>query len=117
MSFASRPLAALVIAACTALSACTSDNDPIRPSLSTPSSLTRTDLALDLIADQYIVTFHDDVGDPAALASTLVAASGGSLLHVYTHTIKGFAARIPASGVAAVAAHASVAQVEQDQLD
>lgn len=54
------------------------------------------------IDNQYIVVFKREVAEPAALAAQLAQQQGGRLLHSYRHTIKGFAARLPAAAVAAL---------------
>jgi subtilisin family serine protease len=68
------------------------------------------------VPGQYIVVFHDNVADPALLARQLVTTAGGSLLHVYTSAIKGFAAKLPALGVDVVRGNPAVASVEPDQM-
>jgi aqualysin 1 len=65
------------------------------------------------IPDQYLVVLRDDVRDVAAMAGQLGA--GGDVLHVYQHTVKGFAARLPAQAVAALARNPLVQWVEADQ--
>jgi aqualysin 1 len=105
-------LGVLVLSACSDL--------PRDASITGPSDLARqasTEAGSELIPDQYIVVFRGDVTDPAALAGTLVTTAGGSLLYVYTHALKGFAARLTEAGVALVRAHPSVERVEQDRMD
>src|SRR5207249_2417162 len=50
------------------------------------------------------------------VATDLVNAAGGSLLHVYTSAIKGFAARLSAPAAAALEGNPLVAHVEADQV-
>ena len=68
------------------------------------------------VPGQYVVVFHDNVADPAALARQLVTTAGGSLLRVYTSAIKGFAAKLPALAVDVVRGNPAVALVEPDQM-
>src|SRR3989441_797131 len=68
------------------------------------------------VPGQYIVVFGDGVADPAALAPALVTSAGGTLLHVYTSAIKGFAARLPALAVDALRLNPAVASIEPDQV-
>jgi subtilisin family serine protease len=64
---------------------------------------------------QYIVVFRDAVADPRGLAHQLVQAHGGSLLFTYTSAIKGFAARLPAPAVRALALNPLVSYIEPDR--
>ncbi|HEV8304259.1 MAG TPA: S8 family peptidase [Gemmatimonadales bacterium] len=64
---------------------------------------------------QYIVVFRDAVADPRGLARQLVQAHGGSLLFTYTSAIKGFAARLPAPAVRALALNPLVSYIEPDR--
>lgn len=66
------------------------------------------------IPNQYIVVFKDDVAQPAALAAQLARQSGGQLVHVYGAALKGFAARLSAAAVSALAKNPNVAYIEQD---
>ena len=68
------------------------------------------------VPGQYIIVFGDGVTDPAALATALVTSAGGTLLHVYTSAIKGFAARLPALAVDALRLNPAVASIEPDQV-
>lgn len=65
------------------------------------------------IPDQYLVVLRDDVRDVAALAGQM--AAGGEVLHVYQHTVRGFAARISSRAAAALAVHPLVQWIEADQ--
>src|SRR2546430_17726436 len=65
---------------------------------------------------QYFVVLQDNVADPATVARDLVSSAGGSLLHVYTSAIKGFAARLSAPAAAALEGNPLVAYVEADQV-
>ena len=65
------------------------------PAQQTPDTANRP-AAVETVPGQYVVVLQDNVADPASVARDLVSASGGSLLHVYTSAIKGFAARLSA---------------------
>jgi subtilisin family serine protease len=68
------------------------------------------------VRGQYIVVFKDEVQDVPGLSKRLTSAHGGSLRHVYSNALKGFAARLPEQAAAALARHPQVSYVEQDQL-
>jgi subtilase family protein/peptidase inhibitor I9 len=68
------------------------------------------------IPGQYIIVFKDEVKDVPGLAKGLTSAHGGSLRHVYSNALKGFAARLPEQAAAALARNPHVSFVEQDQL-
>jgi len=70
----------------------------------------------EVVPGQYIVVFSDRVADPASVATALVRGLGGTMLHVYTSAIKGFAARLPASAAGALRQNPLVASVEPDQV-
>jgi len=67
------------------------------------------------IMDEYIVVFHNDVGDPGAEARQLAAANGATIRFVYASAIKGFAAHMSSAAAAALARNPNVDYVEQDQ--
>lgn len=68
-----------------------------------------------VLPDRYLVVLRDDVPDVASQARQLAAAAGGEVLHTYRHTIKGFAARLPAQAVTALSRNPNVRWVEADQ--
>lgn len=70
----------------------------------------------DVIPDQYIVVFHDNVSRPRDAAQDLGRRYGLGLLHVYEHAIKGFAARIPAAALSAVARDPRVQFISEDRV-
>jgi len=77
----------------------------------------------ELIPDQYIVVFKEDLVTAASvssIAADMVATDGGEMLHVYDEALQGFAARFPAGTGAEVAARLQqderVAYVEQDGM-
>src|SRR3989454_85521 len=85
------------------------------PAQQAPDTANRT-AAVEAVPGQYIVVLQDNVADPATVARDLVNAAGGSLLHVYTSAIKGFAARLSAPAAAALQGNPLVAYVEADQV-
>ncbi len=68
-----------------------------------------------IVPDQYIVVFTDDVRDPPGLAHGLARAHGGSVLFTYEYAIKGFAAQLPAQAAEAISRNPNVAYVEPDR--
>jgi subtilisin family serine protease len=70
----------------------------------------------DVIPDEYIVTFRDDVADAPGLARQLVAQHGGTVRFTYTAALRGFAARLPAQAIEALQRNPRVAGVEADRL-
>jgi hypothetical protein len=66
------------------------------------------------IPDQYIVVLRDDVVSPRAAAADLASRHPVSVLHVYEHALKGFAARVPSGRVAALQADSRVLYVQPD---
>ncbi|MPZ68115.1 MAG: S8 family serine peptidase [Actinobacteria bacterium] len=69
----------------------------------------------ELAAGRYVVVLED-----SAVAGTVAAAQaatfGFDVLHVYSHTLQGYAAKMPASVAQAVAALPGVKWVEQDRI-
>src|SRR5256885_4445454 len=88
------PSAARIVALAflAALAGCESLSNPAQQ---TPDPGNRT-AAVESVPGQYIIVLQDNVADPATVARDLVTAAGGSLLHLYTSAIKGFAARLSA---------------------
>jgi subtilisin family serine protease len=70
------------------------------------------------IAGQYIVVFRDNVSDAPGLGRQLARQLGGQFLHGYSHTIQGFALRLPSQAasraVQALQKNPNVAYVESD---
>jgi aqualysin 1 len=66
------------------------------------------------VPGQYIVLFNSAVPDAPGLANALVRAQNGTLLHVYQHAVKGFAARLSPEAAAALENNPNVERVEQD---
>lgn len=77
-------------------------------------------VAGDLIADSYICVFKKIAvsrGQVQSEAHRAVQAQGGQVTHVYSSTVRGFAARMPAPAVAQMRAkNPSIAYCEQDQI-
>ena len=92
--------------------ACESASNPAQPASEVFDQAT----AGETVPGQYIVVFQNSVADPASVATELVNTAGGSLLHVYTSAIKGFAARLPAPAADALGRNPLVASVEGDQV-
>src|SRR6266480_2482274 len=109
MQSAARVVALAFLAA---LAGCESMSNPAQQ---TPDPGNRT-AAVESVPGQYIVVLQDNVADPATVARDLVSSAGGSLLHVYTSAIKGFAARLSAPAAAALEGNPLVAYVEADQV-
>ncbi len=72
------------------------------------------------LPDQYIVTLKADAARATpvrTLAQRLVGnVGGGEILHTYDRALKGFAVRLPAAAIEALAASPLVERVEQDQF-
>src|SRR5207249_1890622 len=90
------------------------DTRPVGPGGPADSAVQRA--GPELVPGQYIVVFHSAVTDPGTVATALVSGLGGTMLHIYTSAIKGFAARLPASAVGAIQRNPLVASVEPDQV-
>jgi aqualysin 1 len=66
------------------------------------------------IPDSYIVVFKDSVANPAAEAQSLMRGRGGQINFIYSNSIKGFAATLPAAAVEALRKNPNVDYIEQD---
>src|SRR2546429_1764026 len=109
MQSAARVVALAFLAA---LAGCESMSNPAQQ---TPDPGNRT-AAVGSVPGQYIIVLQDNVADPATVARDLVTAAGGSLLHVYTSAIKGFAARLSAPPAVVLHGNPLGASVEADQV-
>ena len=67
------------------------------------------------IPDQYIVVLQDTAGEPARVAQEMAQEHGLTILQVYEHSLRGYAARIPSENVAAVVADDRVLYVAEDR--
>ncbi len=65
-------------------------------------------------AQGYIVVFKDSVPYPVSVALEHSRRFGADLRFVYQHALKGYAGRLPAASIAALAADPRVASVEPD---
>jgi subtilisin family serine protease len=70
----------------------------------------------DVIADEYIVTFRDDVADAPGLARQMAAQHGASLRFTYSAAIRGFAAHMSARAAEAIRRNPMVHAVEADMV-
>lgn len=68
------------------------------------------------IPDRYIVVFDDDVSDAPGLARRLVADGGGELHYTYRHSLRGFAATLPAAALEALRRNPRVKYVQEDRI-
>lgn len=69
----------------------------------------------DVVPDQYIVVFNDDVSDVSATATSLVDQHRAGLRHVYDSALKGFSAHMSAEEAAELAANPAVASVQPNR--
>jgi len=104
---------ATVVAFALAFAAC---QDASRSVDTGPGEATTQRTGPEVVPGQYIVVFSGPVADPASVATALVRGLGGTMLHVYTSALKGFAARLPASAAEALRQNPLVASVEPDQV-
>ncbi len=88
---------------------------PLAAAQTTGQAATHRFGASQAIPDRYIVVFNDNVGNPRSEAEAMVRGNNGRLHHVYTNTLKGFAATLPEAAVQALRQHPNVNYVEQDQ--
>lgn len=63
----------------------------------------------------YIVVLRASAGDPGPVASAILGAHGGRLLHTYRHALLGFAAELPPQAVEALARNPWVDFIEPDR--
>jgi len=104
---------ATVVAFALSFAAC---QDASRP-VDTGSNETATQrTGPEVVPGQYIVVFSDRVADPGSVATALVRSLGGTMLHIYTSAIKGFAARLPTTAADALQQNPLVAFVEPDEV-
>jgi subtilisin family serine protease len=65
---------------------------------------------------RFIVTLHDSVADPAAVARQHTALRGAAVHQIYSHSLKGYAATLPEIAVAALLGDSRVAGIERDGI-
>jgi subtilisin family serine protease len=104
---------ATVVALALSFAACQDASRPVDTG-SSETALQRT--GPEVVPGQYIVVFSDGVADPATVATALVRSLGGTMLHIYTSAIKGFAARLPTAAADALQRNPLVAFVEPDEV-
>jgi len=68
-----------------------------------------------VVPDHYIVVLRDGTPDPPVVAQDLGRRHGLAVGHVYANALKGFAARIPAGALAAVARDPRVDFISEDR--
>ncbi len=114
-----RTLKKMAVLSCLTLGACGAplELEEGGAQLASDQSLLRPDNTL--IQDQYIVVLKDALPGHAAIQARSVAeehaaGSGGKLLHVYEHAVKGYAIRLSESRARALANDPRVKYVEQD---
>lgn len=113
-------LAAVSLVTCLTLAACGS---PQETGEAAPLSTATQGLQQrgDAIRDQFIVVLQDDVPGQAAIDARAVAEEhaarhGGELLHVYEHSLKGYAIRLSEAKARALASDPRVKYVEPDRV-
>jgi len=104
---------ATVVALALSFAAC---QDASRPVDTGSSETALQGTGPEVVPGQYIVVFSDGVADPATVATALVRSLGGTMLHIYTSAIKGFAARLPTAAADALQRNPLVAFVEPDEV-
>ena len=104
---------ATVVVLALSFAACQDASRPVDTG-SSETALQRT--GPEVVPGQYIVVFSDGVADPATVATALVRSLGGTMLHIYTSAIKGFAARLPTAAADALQRNPLVAFVEPDEV-
>ena len=104
---------ATVVVLALSFAACQDASRPVDTG-SSETALQRT--GPEVVPGQYIVVFSDGVADPATVATALVRSLGGTMLHIYTSAIKGFAARLPTGAVDGLRQNPLVAYVEPDEV-
>ena len=68
------------------------------------------------IPGQYIVVLKDQGTTPSGVASFIAANPTGEVIHTYTRALRGFAARLTPTELAALRSDPAVEYVEQDQV-
>lgn len=90
-------------------------DDLTTPSPGSPALSRSAGSAAGAIPDQYVVVLRSSVHDVAALTEELVTAPGDSVLFVYEHALRGFAARLSPATVRGLARSPHVARITQDE--
>jgi subtilisin family serine protease len=97
------------------VAACGDAGTPASPMAPQPDEVSSASTS-EVIPNQYIVVFRDQVSDASPRAHQRIAVSGGVLRHIYTTAIKGFSAVLSPTAVAALRDDPDVAYIEQDQV-
>ena len=98
---------------------CRPDPVGVAPTLPVPADQVRTDRAPeagDTIPDQWIVVLRPSAADAPRHALRLTRVHRGVVRATFARAIRGFAARLPASEVAALRADPDVVSVEPDRV-
>ena len=72
--------------------------------------------AAEVIPGRYIVLLRPGAADPGALGAATVAASGGTLHHVYRTALLGFAASLPEQAIRGLENNPNVERIEPDMV-
>jgi hypothetical protein len=80
------------------------------------ASLVTDESQRQVIPNQYIVVFKQDVTSPGGLAQRLATQHRLELRHTYRNSIKGFSAVVPERAVEVLRAHPMVQLVEQNSF-
>jgi subtilisin family serine protease len=107
-----RKLPFVVCAAVLAVAGCRDGSSPSEPGAIDPQ------LARDgqVVPGHYIVVFNDDVSDVAAEAQRRVEAHQGTLKHLYTYALKGFAAELSDVAVEELRQDPRIRLIEPDRV-
>ncbi len=113
-----KPISRTVFALSTVLLASCGDNASTSPAAPDDAVLSAAESPVigEVIPDQYIVVFNENVADAPGLAKLLAAQEGAALRHTYSRAIKGFSGKMSAGIAARLRANPAVAYVEQDQV-
>lgn len=98
-------------------SACTDElPSPTASPDAAPSLSTGRTAADRRVPDQYVVVLKESVTDVQGLSRELAGAAGDTVLYVYQHALKGFAARLSPASVKALGRNPGVERVHPDEL-
>ncbi|MCA9738595.1 MAG: S8 family serine peptidase, partial [Gemmatimonadetes bacterium] len=113
----------VVFTAAVLLTACSDLSTPVQPVEERAPVLAGTALldqlgpvGPDVVPDRYIVVFDATVGDVPDHVRSLVAKTGGDVVHVYENAIRGFAVDAEYDQLADIAADRDIVLIERDRL-
>jgi len=107
----------LVLTAVLVFVGCQDDPRPTEPVLETElPALVASVQDAGVGADDWIVVFKDGTQDSPGLARKLTADHGGSIKYTYSHTLLGFAGRIPPQAIEGIRHNPNVDFVERDGI-